>query len=167
MKITITNRKLHRWAAIAIALPLIIIIASGIILQLKKEFDWVQPPTMKGGSTDLKIGFDRILDVARAVPEAGIETWKDIERLDVRPNKGIAKVRCVNHWEVQIDTRTGDILQVALRRSDVVEDIHDGSFFHKRFKLFVFLPTALILIGLWGTGIYLFVRPYLAKRKHS
>jgi len=45
--------------------------------------------------------------------------------------------------------------------------IDDGSFFHKRFKLFVFLPTALILIGLWGTGIHLFVRPYLAKRKHS
>lgn len=115
----------------------------------------------------MKIGFDRILDIARAVPEAGIENWNDIERLDVRPNKGIAKVRCVNHWEVQIDTETGNILQVALRRSDVIEYIHDGSLFHKRFKLLVFLPTALVLIGLWVTGIYLFVRPYFAKRKHN
>ena len=30
--------------------------------------------------------------VARTMPEAGIESWTDIDRLDVRPDKGMLKV---------------------------------------------------------------------------
>lgn len=29
----------------------------------------------------------------------------------------------------------------------------------------IFLPTALALVGLWGTGVYLFFLPQLARRK--
>ena len=76
------------------------------------------------------------------------------------------KVRCKNRWEVQLDAATGDILQVAFRRSDLIESIHDGSFFGNRAKLGVFLPTAIVLVVLWGTGVYLFFLPYLAKRKN-
>ena len=100
-----------------------------------------------------------------APPEAGIASWSDIERLDVRPSKGIVKVRAVSNWEVQIDTATGEVLQVAYRRSDLIESIHDGSWFHERAKLFVFLPAAVVLLGLWGSGVYLFLLPYLAKRR--
>jgi hypothetical protein len=39
MKAIILNRKIHRWAAIATALPVLIVIASGILLQLKKEIN--------------------------------------------------------------------------------------------------------------------------------
>jgi hypothetical protein len=38
-----------------------------------------------------------------AVPGAGIREWQDIDRLDVRPGKGVVKVRTENHWELQID----------------------------------------------------------------
>ena len=48
MKAIKWNSKIHRWAAILTALPVLIVMLSGIILQMKKEFDWVQPPTMKG-----------------------------------------------------------------------------------------------------------------------
>jgi len=75
------------------------------------------------------------------------------------------KVRCVNSWEVQLDSKTGEVLQVAYRRSDLIEQIHDGSFFHERAKLWFFLPSALVLAVLWGTGLYLFVLPYYAKWK--
>jgi hypothetical protein len=54
---------------------------------------------------------------------------------------------------------------VAFRRSDLIESIHDGSFFHDSFKVWVFLPTGLILAVLWTTGAYLFLLPYLAKWK--
>lgn len=33
------NRKLHRWGAILIALPLLVVIGSGVLLQLKQESD--------------------------------------------------------------------------------------------------------------------------------
>jgi len=148
-------------------LPLIVVVVSGILLQFKKQSGWIQPPTMKGSSRDLEISFERILDIARSVPEAAVESWDDVDRLDVRPGKGMVKVRCKNRIEIQIDTKTGDILQTAVRRSDVIESIHDGSYFHQRTKHWVFFPAALILAGLWGTGVYLFFRPYFSKRKRK
>lgn len=167
MKAIKWNRKIHRWAAILTALPVLIVMFSGIILQMKKEFDWVQPPTMKGAGKEPALSFDRIMDIARNVPNAGIREWKDIDRLDVQPGKGVVKVRAMNRWEIQIDTMNGEVLQVAMRRSDLIESIHDGSFFHEHFKLWVFLPSAVLLIGIWGTGIYLFLFPYLNKRKRK
>jgi hypothetical protein len=165
MKAANWNRKLHRWGAVVIALPLIIVVATGLLLQLKKQSDWIQPPSQTGTKGGLTIGFDRILEIARSVPQAGVSGWDDIDRLDVRPGKGMVKVRCKNRLEIQIDTHTGEILQVSVRRSDLIESIHDGSFFFKGAKLWIFLPSALILAGLWGTGLYLFLLPYLARRR--
>ncbi len=45
------------------ALPVLVVILSGIILQMKKEFGWVQPPTRKGAGKELTLSFDRILDI--------------------------------------------------------------------------------------------------------
>ena len=107
---------------------------------------------------------DQILDAVRDVPDAGLTGWEDIDRLDVRPGKGIIKVRGNNDREIQLDAATGEVLQVAVRRSDFIESIHDGSFFHESFKLWVFLPSAVILAVMWGTGIYLFLLPYMLRR---
>jgi uncharacterized iron-regulated membrane protein len=165
MKLSKLNRVAHRWGSILIVLPLLIIIVSGIILQLKKEVAWIQPPTQEGTRRQLSISFDRILQVAKTVPEAKIHSWDDIDRLDVRPAKGLVKVRGKTRWEIQVDTHTGDVLQIAYRRSDLIESIHDGSFFHRGFKLWAFLPTALVLGVLWVTGVYLFFLPHFAKWK--
>ena len=165
MKPSRLNRIVHRWGAIAIALPALIVLVTGVVLQLKKESPWIQPTTQSGSDQPPRISFSEILAVARTVPEAQVQTWNDIDRLDVRPGKGMLKVRCKNRWEVQLDAATGDVLQVAFRRSDLIESIHDGSFFSNGIKLGVFLPTAVVLVVLWGTGVYLFVLPYLAKRR--
>jgi hypothetical protein len=161
------NRKLHRWGAVLIALPLVVVVVTGVILQFKKQSDWIQPPSQTGTRGELTIAFDRILEVARSVPGAGVSGWDDIDRLDVRPSKGMVKVRCKNRLEIQIDTHTGEVLQVATRRSDLIESIHDGSFFFEGAKFWIFFPAALVLAGLWGTGIYLFVIPYLKRRKKA
>jgi uncharacterized iron-regulated membrane protein len=164
--LTTLNRKIHHWGSIAIAVPLTIVLVSGVLLLLKKEFTWVQPPTIKGVEKGISLEFDQILAVARTVPEAGIETWDDVDRLDVRPGKGMLKVRAENSWEIQIDSTTGAVLQVAYRRSDLIESIHDGSFFGDYAKLWVFLPSALVVIVLWITGMVLFFHPYLARSRN-
>ncbi len=84
---------------------------------------------------------------------------------DLVAGKGVVKVRCKNRYEVQIDTETAKILQVAVRRSDLIESIHDGSYFNDHFKLWVFLPAGIVLAMLVITGIYLFLLPYLVRRK--
>ena len=156
MKLSKLSRTFHRWGSILILLPLMIIIVSGIILQLKKEFAFIQPPTQAGTGSQLSISFDRILEVAKTVRQAEIASWDDIDRLDVRPGKGMVKVRGKNRWEIQIDAQTGEVLQVAVRRSDLIESIHDGTYFHDSFKLWVFLPAGLILAVLALTGLHLF-----------
>ena len=139
------------------------VIVTGVMLQLKKELDWIQPPTQSGSGGVPSLTFGQILSQTRGVARAEVKTWDHIDRVDVRPGKGMLKVRCKNRWEVQLDARSGDVLQVAYRRSDLIESIHDGSFFHAAFKLGVFLPAALVLAVLWVTGLYLFILPYYAR----
>lgn len=165
MKLSRLNRLIHRWGSIAIAAPALIVILSGVVLQLKKQSSWVQPPTVRGSGEQLLLSFDQILKATQAVDVAGVDGWDDVDRLDVRPGKGMVKVRCRNRWEVQLDAASGDVLQVAYRRSDLIESLHDGSFFSDAAKLWVFLPCAVVFVVLWFTGIYLFAQPYLAKRR--
>lgn len=165
MNAAILNRKLHRWGSILTALPLLVVIITGIILQLKKDWSWVQPPTAKSADPALELSFDEILAAVSGVPEAEVASWEDVDRLDVRPDKGVVKVRANNRWEVQLDTKSGEVLHLAYRRSDLIESLHDGSWFSDGAKLWIFLPTAIVLLGLWVTGIYLWLLPHLVKRK--
>lgn len=161
------TRQLHRFGAILTALPVIVIFVTGFFLQLKKDWAWVQPPTERGSSTELELGWDAILAAAASVPEAEITTWDDVDRLDVRPARGMLKVRANNRWEVQVDTKTGAVLSSTYRRSDLIESIHDGSWFHDKAKLFLWLPTSVLLVGLWLTGVYLWWLPHLFKRRRK
>lgn len=160
------SRTLHRWGSVAVVLPLGLIIATGVLLQFKQVSDWVQPPTSQGVADQPTITLDAVLSAARSIPEADIQTWDDIDRVDIRPDRGIAKVRAQNRWEVQIDTTTGAVVSSAYRRSDIIESLHDGSFFAGDLtKLGVFLPAGLILGALWLTGVWLWWMPYGAKRR--
>ena len=162
------DRVMHRWGSLFIALPLLLVISTGILLLLKKQLAWIQPPTQRGTSQELALTFDQILDISKTVSDAKIQGWEDIDRLDVRPSKGMLKVRSKNRWEIQLDAKTGEILGQSYRRSDLIESLHDGSFFHDGVKLWVFLPSALILLGLWVTGLYLFFLPNIVRsRKKS
>ena len=158
------SRKVHYWGAFVVALPVLIIFSTGIFLQLKKDFGWIQPPTQVGSKKNLpSITFDEILESAKSAKNVKIYSWDDIDRLDVRPEKGIVKVRSKEKWELQIDTETGVILQEAYRRSDLIESIHDGSWFNSKVKYFIFFPSGIILLVLWLTGIYLVLLPYQKK----
>ena len=161
------NRKTHYWGSILCALPILIVIGSGVVLLLKKDVDWIQPPSTQGSGSEPSMSFEQILTVSKTVKEAKIQGWADIDRLDVRPRKGIVKVRANNDWEIQIDSQSNEILQVAYRRSDFIESIHDGTFFHETVKLWVFLPSSLILWVLWITGLYLFLTTHFKKRSRK
>ena len=167
MKFNFYNRKVHYWGSIIVALPILLVIVSGLLLQTKKNFSWIQPIERRGAGVNPTISLPQILEICRTVPEAEIETWDDINRLDVRPSRGMLKVRANNTWEIQIDTETGAILQTAFRRSDIIESIHDGSFFSDSVKTWIFLPAGFALLLLWLTGIYLFILPIWVRRRRK
>jgi uncharacterized iron-regulated membrane protein len=159
------SRSLHLWLSLVIFVPVVIVIGSGLLLQVKKEFDWIQPPTQKLQSAAPSISYDDVLRAVQKVPQINIRTWDDIDRLDVRPSKGIIKVRGRNHWEVQLNASTAEVLQVAYRRTDTIEAIHDGSWFFEGAKLWLFLPVAIVLFILWLTGLVMLYTTLKSKYK--
>ncbi len=161
------TRKIHRWGALLVSLPFLIVIISGLLLQVKKEVEWIQPSTEEVAIDSLALSFSDILRISQGVEEAQISTWSDINRLDVRPDKGVVKVRSENQWEIQIDLERGTLLKTAYRRSDIIEQLHDGSWFHDAAKLWIFLPSGFIVLILWLSGMYLFFVPILAKRSRK
>lgn len=166
MKPSIVIRRLHYWVSIVIALPALVLIGSGLLLQMKKHWSWVQPAEQRGSSTTPRISLETLLGSLVADPALGVRNWEDVNRIDVRPGRGVAKVWLHSGLEVQVDLGTGAILQRAHRRSDVIESIHDGSFFGGDWsKLGLFLPTGLLLLFLWGSGLFLFFVPGLARRR--
>lgn len=159
------TRKAHRIGALVSALPVLVVILSGILLQLKKEWSWVQPPTQRGSEARLALTWEELLARVSRVEAAEVRSYAEIERIDAQPKRGLFKVQCTNGYEVQLDAVTGDVLWVAYRRSDLIESIHDGSWFHDRAKLWLFLPAAVILCGLWATGVHLWLVPHLVRRR--
>ncbi len=164
MKFSRLNRKTHFWGSIICVIPTIIIIVSGLLLLLRKDVAWIQPTTNFGQGKFPTLEFSQILDISKTVEIAQIKDWQDVSRIDVRPKDGIIKILAKNNHEIQVDFQSGEILQVAKRRSGIIEELHDGSFFHKNFPLAVFFPSSLILLVISLTGIYIFIRTILMRR---
>ena len=141
-------------------------VSSGIMLQLKKQSNWIQP-NVEVTSSSKPTMLRSYLDAVSTVKEANISSWDDIERIDIRPDKGIAKIKSKNNWEIQIDIETTEIYAKNYRRSDIIESIHDGSFFSEVVKYGWFLPSGILLLILSLTGIYMFFIPILRRRKKS
>jgi len=162
-------RQVHYWMSLAVFIPAGIMFIAGIFLMLKKDVAWIQPPTVKAEVVNQipEVSFERLLLVSQEYKEVQINDWSDIDRIDIRPKKGIAKIRAKSGYEIQVDTATGEVLNVAYRRSDVIESIHDGSYFSDAVKRYIFLPTGILLIIMWGTGIYLFLLPRFRKKKRK
>ena len=163
MKPSLLNRRVHYWLSPFVAVPLLIVAVTGVLLQVKKQVAWVQPAEKKGSGKEPSVPFDRVLAACQSVPEAGVTSWGDVVRIDVRPSKGILKITTKADWEVQLDAATGDVLQSAYRRSDWIEAIHDGSFFSEWAKYGWFLPSGVGLVVLTLTGAYLFWQPLGVK----
>ncbi len=160
----IWSRKLHRWGAIVTLVPLLVVVGTGLLLQMRKQWAWVQPTEERGTGSAPTISFDKLLQAACSAPDAKIQSWSDIDRLDIRPGKGLIKVRAKSDWEVQIDAGTGDVLSTKYRRSHIIEAIHEGAYFGEVVRFAVFVPAGAILLGLMITGAYLWVLPLVAKR---
>lgn len=170
IKVIQSVRKIHRFSTLVLFLFLLIIGISGIILGWKKNSgEIIMPHTYEGSSTNLSewLSLDSIYTVAsRAIADSvspGLPV--DLDRIDIRKEKGVAKVVFLrHHWEVQVDGATGTILHTGKRRSDLFEDIHDGSIIDNiagtpngEFKLIYTSLMGIALITFTITGLWLYL----------
>lgn len=162
------NRTIHHWVSIFIAMPILLLIVSGLFLQLKKDFNWIQPPSVRGENIATPIvSHEVLLAAATSVPQASGLKWSEFERIDYKVDSGMVKFMTFEGWEVQVDTTSGSVLSVAERRSDFFEKLHDGSYFGDNVKYYVVLPSASCLFILWLSGIWMFFYPYVKKASNK
>ena len=50
-----------------------------------------------------------------------------LDRIDIRQDKGVAKFIFDEYYGIQIDGATGALLHIDQRRADLIENIHDAS----------------------------------------
>ncbi len=159
---------MHRWIGISVGILVVISSLSGILLALKKDIDVLQPPTQKSNTT-VKNSWLTVEEMGQRATEAlqartGLQDVS-IDRMDVRPGRGIVKVNFEQaYWEVQVDGHTGDILSIAQRHADWIEQIHDGSIVSDAFKLVSMHTLGLGLLVLTASGFWLWFGPRKIRR---
>lgn len=159
-------RKVHYWASLPLFLTIFLIASTGATLALKKDFAALQPVTQAGARPgDLSRPVADLVAAVRSVPRYRDADWRDVERIDIRPEDGVAKVILHNRTEIQVDLSTGRVLQVGYRTSDWLETLHDFSFIGGWAKYLFSFGSGLVLLLMAGTGVYLFLLPMLAKRR--
>ncbi|MEY3323431.1 MAG: hypothetical protein RLZZ417_3014 [Bacteroidota bacterium] len=171
-------RKIHRTTGAFLFVFFFVISISGLLLGWKKNSGGIiLPQSAKGTSTDLNtwISIDSLQKKALGVlkDSLGPAYSDELDRIDVRPDKGIVKFVFTNHYqEIQLDGATGNLLQINTRRSDFIEDLHDGSFLDfyfktdgEPFKLFYTSMTGLALFIFTITGFYLWYGPIALRNQ--
>lgn len=161
-----TFRQIHYWASLFLVATTLVISVSGLLLLLKKDFDSLQPPIAASSGPGLSdMPLHDLLNDVRRIDGHEDTSWVDVDRIDIQPADGIAKVVLASRTEFQVDLQTGEVLQTGYRTSDLLESIHDFTFFHSYGKYLLGLPSGIALFVMWLTGTYLFLLPFLSRRR--
>jgi hypothetical protein len=173
VRATRTYRKIHKWLAVPLFLFMFFFGTTGFLLGWKKQTNLL-PPTQKGAQiqADKWLTIDSLQQIAVQFAEDSLHRSGVIDRIDIRPQKGIAKFIFENHFtELQIDCSTGEVLSVGQKTSDIIEKIHDGSiidYFIKvdqdPFKLAYTTMASLGLVLLSISGFWMWYNPKRIKK---
>ena len=161
-----TLRLVHYWLTAFTLVTVAMVAITGVLLSLKKDFDVLQPPTAAASAPGLPATpLDRLFVAVADRSGDSDMSWRDIDRIDVRPSDGLAKVILKDRTEYQVDLHTLEVLQTGYRTSDFLETLHDFSVLGNWGKYLLSLPTGIALLVLWATGAYMFIKPLLVRRR--
>lgn len=158
---------LHRWIGVALGLVLALSATTGLLLLLKKDYAWIQPPTIAGapGPVASLRSLQEVYDAVFALGLPEFRSEADISRIDFRPDKRIHKVLSVHgHAEVQVCATTLRVHGPAVRTSDWLEQLHDGSWFGGWAHALLMPVAALALLFLALSGYVMWLWPKLRRR---
>lgn len=169
-------RSLHKWVAVPLFIFMMLIGVTGLLLGWKKQFNLLPPTQRTTAAAEVAwISLDSIQYIAQQYVSTKLGKSTEVDRIDIRPPRGVAKVRFAEHFtELQIDGKTGRILSVNQRTSDIIEMIHDGSMLDyllgtdsDGIKLFYTTFVSLGLILLSFSGFWLWLNPRRIRKAKS
>ena len=173
-------RKIHRTTGVLLFVFFFMTAITGLGLGWKKNSGgYILPKSFEGTSTDLKdwLPVDSLHRIACDIARDSISPTlsPELERIDARPDKGMVKfVFIEGYWGIQLDGATGKLLHIERRRSDFIENIHDGSILDYMFdiknetsKLIYTTIMGLSLLTFTITGFWLWIGPKRMRVKNT
>lgn len=148
----------HLWLGVVAAALVAIVSATGILLNHKRSLGLMpDPPRVEPGLDDA-LALAELVEAAEGA--AGVAAGAGVDRMDVRPDAGIAKVRFGDEdvTEVTVALRTGEVVAVGKRRDVFLERLHSGEIFGDAWIL-LSDGLAVALILLLGTGVWIWLYP--------
>jgi uncharacterized iron-regulated membrane protein len=159
---------LHRWLGVGVGVLLMLTAASGLLLLVKKHFAWIQPAVVRGAD-GAPAELQPLAAVYGAVFALGLPELRseaDIARIDFRPSQRVHKVVSVEgDLEVQVCAMTLRTSGPAVRRSDWLERLHDGSWAGEWLHGIVMPVVALVVLFLAASGYVMWAWPKLQRRR--
>lgn len=150
---------------------------TGLLLGWKKHSNgFILATTAKGSTTELTnwLPLETLRQNALKAFKDSISTEgsPEIDRIDLRPEKGVLKFNFKNNFHgIQLDGATGKVLKIETRRSDFIEQVHDGSILDRyigtnngQVKLFYTSIMGIALLIFTVTGFWLWYGPKRMKR---
>lgn len=173
---TRSYRRIHRFVAVPLFFFMFIIGLSGVLLGWKKQAG-LRPPTFEGSNPDAAawIPIDSLQKIAIRYAKDSLHLDPLIDRIDIRPDKGIAKVSFVaDYTELQFDCTTGKLLSNKTRYNDFVEHVHDGTIIdrllgtkNEQAKISYTTITSLSLMLLAFSGFWMWWNPRRMRKLKS
>jgi len=173
-------RKVHRITGATLFVIFLFVSVTGLLLGWKKHSGGLLlPKSHQGVSTDLKdwLPIDSLhRNACRVLHDSVSESLSLVtDRIDIRMDKGMVKFVFTGHyWGIQLDGATGELLHIERRRSDFIENIHDGSILDHflgtnkgLLKLIYTSTTGLALLMFTITGFWLWYGPKRIKRTRN
>lgn len=177
-KLIRTFRKIHRTTGAMLFVFFFFISVTGLLLGWKEHSSGlILPKSRKGTSTDLKnwLPLDSLHTNACKILHDSVsaDLSTELERIDIRNDKGVVKFVFADHfWGIQLDGATGKLLQIEQRRSDFIENIHDGSILDYYFgttenyiKLVYTSVMGFALLTFTITGFWLWYGPKRMRKR--
>lgn len=151
-------RRYHRIISLIIAIPFAVVIISGLLLQVRQNFESIQPRAVATKPIDGKelLTFKEILSLTDF-------NEKEVDQIIYRPGKFNLSLRLKNGNEVQLHPQTGEVLKNSTRLTTLLIDLHQGSYFSTWVQYLIFLPAGLGVLFLLVSGLMIYPR----RKKHG
>lgn len=168
-------RKVHRITGATLFVFFFIVAATGLMLGWKKNTgDLLGSKTYQGSTTTLE-GWLPLKELERKAAshlrkEFPLLGEVELDRIDIRHSKGVAKFIFKDYYGVQVDGVTGALLRADKRHADFIENVHDASILDDYWngngyiKLFYTTVMGMALLVFTISGFWLWYGPKKLKR---
>jgi uncharacterized iron-regulated membrane protein len=150
----------HLWTGIAATGILLLVSVTGILLNHKAALGFMPDVSHEAsGEFTTALSIAQLAAAAKQAVDPEVAS-SGIDRMDVRPSKGLIKVRFDDRrvMEVTLDIHSGEVLQVGERNDVFLEKLHSGEIFGGFWTLLSDAAAVLVLF-LLGTGYWLWLYP--------